>query len=320
MSPELWNSRTWKLQDTTPSPLIATSPRHQSHKGSEGPVSLCADLRPRALRIQGPLQFGKGTQLPPANEWFPDKYLQHFKPLRPPRQTPGGCLRLPLVREVYDAGDQDPQPHGTTLTGRPGPADRPESSQSLGSTFKDDNNSNPWIFNELAPTPSTSGRLEAKINADSGDEVAIRSTRTALNHILEPSPKADNLGVFGSQGVFAPTSGRLRHVFLRPCRLPRVRGFDGPMLALATLRSRLRPALCERGCLREPGQHHARPGCVRSYHRSTSAKVTAINGQALPAPSLYQITASSARDRPHPARCSWTNDGKRLVVTISLPR
>jgi len=98
-------------------------------------------------------------------------------------------------------------------------------------TFNDDNNGNPWIFNELGRSPITIlGRLQAKINTEfPGMKIAITEYENGGWNppSRAPSPRADNLGIFGSQGVyrsqllaswavrmltFSPGSGRSRRL------------------------------------------------------------------------------------------------------------
>src|SRR5260370_12289358 len=112
---------------------------------------------------------GELSATPNGTNWFPDKYLQALK-------SASTTYGKPLVdvydfhwyAEVYDAG-------GTRILNLNGASLTDAQIQLIvqsprnlwDPTFNDDNN-NPWIFNELGRTPiNILGRLQAKIDAES---------------------------------------------------------------------------------------------------------------------------------------------------------
>jgi hypothetical protein len=167
-------------------------------------------------------------------------------------------------------------------------------------TFHDDNNSNPWIYQELGNTPiNLLGRLQAKIDAENpGMKIAITEYENGgFNHIAGTIAQADNLGIFGSMGVYAanfwPPNGTYSYSL---AGFRAFRGFDG---ATARFGDTSLPATSSavENVVVYASTDSSMPGRVVfvAINRSNAPKVTAINGQALSGTAhLYQMTAASA--------------------------
>jgi hypothetical protein len=328
--PELWNSTHLEVQGHNP----VTSDSYITKT-----INLTKALKDQfpSVLIFGPVHYGfqglynwqgELSSTPSGTNWFPDKYLQAL-------QTASTTYGKPLVdvydfhwyAEVYDAGGtRILNLNGTTLTDAQVQLIVQSPRNLWDTTFKDDNNSNPWIFNELAQTPiNILGRLEAKINAEfPGMKVAITEYENGgWNHIAGTIAQADNLGVFGSQGVFAanfwPPGGTYSYAL---AGFRAFRGFDGANASFGDTSLQAASSAVQ-SVVVYASLDSTTPGRVVfvAINRSTSAKVTAINGQALSGTAhLYQITASSAQGQ-NPIRPvavgQMTVSGSSL--TISLP-
>jgi hypothetical protein len=167
-------------------------------------------------------------------------------------------------------------------------------------SFHDDNNSNPWIYQELGNTPiNILGRLQAKIAAENpGMKIAITEYENGgFNHIAGTIAQADNLGIFGSMGVFAanfwPPNGAYS------CTLAGFRAFRGFDGATANFGDTSLQATSSsvKDVVVYASSDSTTPGRIVfvAINRSNAPKVTAINGQTLTGTAhLYQMTASSS--------------------------
>jgi len=118
-----------------------------------------------------------------------------------------------------------------------------------------------------------------------------------FNHIAGTIAQADNLGIFGSMGLFAanfwPPSGTYSYTL---AGFRAFRGFDGgtanfPSASLQTTSSDVASVVVYAAS--DPSILGRI--CFVAINRSTSSKVTVINGQALAGTAhLYQMTAASA--------------------------
>jgi hypothetical protein len=159
---------------------------------------------------------------------------------------------------------------------------------------------NSWITNAVLNAPiNILGRLQAKIDAENpGMKIAITEYENGgFNHIAGTIAQADNLGVFGAQGVFAanfwPPGGTYSYTL---AAFRAFRGFDGANAnfgdtSLQTTSSDVPSVVVYASSdATTPGRF-----VFVAINRSTSTKVTAINGQALSGTAhLYQMTAASA--------------------------
>jgi fibronectin type 3 domain-containing protein len=332
--PELWNSTHLEVQGHNP----VTSDNYITKT-----INLSKALKdqfPNVL-IFGPVHYGfqgiynwqgELSATPSGTNWFPDKYLQALK-------TASTAYGKPLV-DVYDfhwyAEDYDAS--GTRVLNLTGASLTDAQVQLIvqsprnlwDPTFNDDGNSNPWIFNELGHTPiNILGRLQAKIDAENpGMKIAITEYESGgWNHIAGTIAQTDNLGIFGSQGVFAanfwPPGGTYSYAL---AGFRAFRGFDGANASFGDTSlqatSSSVPDVVVYGSL-----DSATPGRVVfvAINRSTSAKVTVINGQALSgAAHLYQMTAASAQAQatagtPVQPVPSGTVPASGSSLTITLP-
>ncbi|PYU76235.1 MAG: hypothetical protein DMG49_01870 [Acidobacteria bacterium] len=302
--PELWNSTHLEVQG--PNPVTSDNYITKTINLSKA----LKDQFPNVL-IFGPVHYGfqgiynwqgELSATPSGANWFPDKYLQALK-------TASTAYGKPLV-DVYDfhwyAEDYDSS--GTRILNLNGMALTDAQVQLIvqsprdlwDPTFHDDNNSNPWIYNELGQTPiNILGRLQAKINAEfSGMRIAITEYENGgWNHIAGTIAQADNLGIFGSQGVFAanfwPPNGTYSYAL---AGFRAFRGFDGAGASFGDTSLQAASSNVENVVV-YASLDSKTPGRVVfvAINRSNAANVTAINGQALSGTAhLYQMTAASA--------------------------
>ncbi|MFZ0978695.1 MAG: hypothetical protein WAN23_04755, partial [Candidatus Acidiferrales bacterium] len=168
-------------------------------------------------------------------------------------------------------------------------------------TFTDSTNSNPWIYEELGNTPiNILGRLQTKIATEfPGMKISISEYESGgWNHIAGTIAQADNLGIFGSQGVFAanfwPPNGTYSYAL---AGFRAFRDFDGAGANFgdtslqATSSNVANVIVYASSDSTTPGRY-----VFVAINRSTNAQVTAISGQSLSGTAyLYQMTAASAQ-------------------------
>jgi fibronectin type 3 domain-containing protein len=327
--PELWNSTHLEVQGHNP----VTSDNYIAKT-----ISLSKALKDQFpnLLIFGPVHYGfqgiynwqgELSATPNGNNWFPDKYLQALK-------TASAAYGKPLVDvydfhwyvEEYDAsGTRILNLTGTTLTDAQVQLIVQSPRNLWDPTFNDGNNTNPWIYQELGNTPiNILGRLQAKIDAEfPGMKIAITEYENGgWNHIAGTIAQADNLGVFGSQGVFAanfwPPNGTYSYAL---AGFRAFRGFDGVNAnfgdtSLQSTSSSVNDVVVYASL------DSTAPGRVVfvAINRSNAAKVTAINGVSLSGTAhLYQMTATSAQGQnpvqPVPAG-QMSVSGSSLTLTL----
>jgi fibronectin type 3 domain-containing protein len=303
--PELWNSTHLEVQGKT----AVTSDNYITKT-----INLSKSLKDQFPNVQifGPVHYGfqgiynwqgELSTTPNGANWFPDKYLQALK-------TASTTYGKPLV-DVYDfhwyAEDYDSSGTrvldltSTTLTDAQIQLIVQSPRNLWDPTFNDGNNSNPWIYQELGNTPiNILGRLQAKINAEfPGMKIAVTEYESGgWNHIAGTIAQADNLGIFGSQGVFAasfwPPNGTYSYAL---AGFRAFRGFDGASASFGDT-SLQATSTNVANVVVYASSDSATPGRVVlvAINRSNAAKVTAINGQSLSGTAhLYQLTAASAQ-------------------------
>ncbi len=328
--PELWNSTHLEVQGHNP----VTSDDYITKT-----INLSKALKDQFpnVVIFGPVHYGfqglynwqgELSATPGGTNWFPDKYLQALK-------TASTSYGKPLVdvydfhwyAEVYDAsGTRILNLNGTTLTDAQVQLIVQSPRNLSDPTFRDDGNSNPWIFNELGQTPiNILGRLQAKINAEfSGMKLAITEYENGgWNHIAGTIAEADALGIFGSQGVFAanfwPPNGTYSYAL---AGFRAFRGFDGANASFGDTSLQATSSAVQ-NVMVYPSLDSSMPGRVVfvAINRSSAAKVTAINGQVLTGTAhLYQMTAASAQGQnPVQPVAVGTMPASGSSLTITLP-
>jgi hypothetical protein len=242
---------------------------------------------------------GDPTLSPTPNgaDWFADKYLAGIR-------TASTTYGAPLV-DVYDFHWYSEATDGTTrVTNMTGSSLTDAQVQAIvqsprslwDTTFKE----NSWIANDVLGGPIyILGRLKTKIAAENpGMKISISEYENGgFNHIAGTIAQADNLGIFGSEGLFAanfwPPNGTYSYAL---AGFRAYRGFDGLNAnfgdtSLQSTSSDVATVVVY------ASTDSAAPGRVVfvAINRSNAAKVTAINGQALSGTAhLYQMTATSA--------------------------
>jgi fibronectin type 3 domain-containing protein len=328
--PELWNSTHLEVQGRNP----VTSDDYITKT-----INLAKALKEQFpnLVIFGPVHYGfqgiynwqgELSATPNGNNWFPDKYLTALK-------TASTTYGKPLVdvydfhwyAEVYDSGGtRILNLSSSTLTDAQVQLIVQSPRNLWDPSFHDDNNSNPWIYNELGQAPiNLLGRLQTKINAEfPGMKIAITEYENGgWNHIAGTIAQADNLGIFGAQGVFAanfwPPGGTYSYAL---AGFRAFRGFDGSNANFGDI-SLQATSSSVKDVVVYASTDSSTPGRVVfvAINRSTSARVTAINGQALSGTAhLYQMTAASAQgqDPVQPVSIG-TMPASGLSLTMMLP-
>jgi fibronectin type 3 domain-containing protein len=298
--PDLWNSTHAEVQGSTnisSSNFIANT------------VALSKALKdqfPQAV-IFGPVNYGfegiyswQGdpslSPTPSGANWFADKYLAGIK-------TASTTYGKPVV-DVYDFHWYSEATDGTTrvinMTGSTLTDPQVQAIvQSPRSLWDPSFTENSWITGALGGPINILGRLQAKIAANNpGMKISISEYENGgFNHIAGTIAQADNLGVFGSQGLFAanfwPPGGTYSYTL---AGFRAFRGFDGATANFGDTSLQATSSAVQNVVV-YASTDSTTPGRVVfvAINRSNSAKVTAINGQALSgAARLYQMTAASA--------------------------
>ncbi len=328
--PELWNSTHLEVQGSTP----VSSDNYIAKT-----ITLTKALKDQFpnLVIFGPVHYGfqgiynwqgELTATPTGTNWFPDKYLPAIK-------TASDAYGKPLVDvydfhwypEIYDSGGtRIIDMTGTTLSDAQvqlivqGPRDLWDP------TFHDDNNSNPWIYQELDNSPiQIVPRLQAKIESEFPAMKGLSITEYeggGWNHIAGTIAEADMLGVFGAQGLFAanlwPPNGTYDYAL---AGFRAFRGFDGANATFGDISLQATSSNVAKVAVYASSDSTISGRSVFvAVNRSTSSQVTAISGLTLSGTaSVYQITASSAQGQSpvHPVLVSQTPvSGTSFTITL----
>jgi len=299
--PDLWNATHLEVQGST---------NVSSANFITKTVTLSQALKDQFanLVIFGPVNYGFNgiyswqgdpslSPTPNGGNWFADKYLAGIK-------TASAAYGKPVV-DVYDFHWYSEATDGTTrITNMTGSSLTDAQVQAIvqsprslwDTTFKE----NSWITNSVLGGPIyILGRLQAKIDAENpGMKIAITEYENGgFNHIAGTIAQADNLGIFGSLGIFAanfwPPGGTYSYTL---AAFRAFRGFDGANANFGdiSLQSTSSDAA---SVVVYASTDTTAPGRVVfvAINRSNAAKFTAINGQALSGTAhLYQMTAASA--------------------------
>jgi fibronectin type 3 domain-containing protein len=303
--PELWNSTHLEVQGPNPVPsdeyIAKTLTMTQALK-TQFPNMVI--FGPVHYGFQGLYNWqGELSTTPSGNNWFPDKYLTALS-------AASATFGKPLVdvydfhwyAEEYDSnGTRSLDLTGSTLTDAQVQLIVQSPRALWDPAFTDSTNSNPWIYEELGNTPiALLGRLQAKINAEfPGMRISMTEYESGgWNHIAGTIAQADNLGIFGAQGVFAanfwPPNGTYSYALagFRAFRDFNGAGANFGDTSLQSTSSNVQNVVVY------ASSDSATPGRIVfvAINRSTSAQVTAIDGQPLAGTAnLYQVTAASAQ-------------------------
>ena len=328
--PELWNSTHLEVQG--PNPVTSDAYIAKTITITEALKNQFPDMV-----IFGPVHYGfqgiynwqgELSATPNGANWFPDKYLTALS-------TASASYGKPLVdvydfhwyAEEYDAnGTRSLDLTGTSLTDAQVQLIVQSPRNLWDPTFTDSTNSNPWIYEELGNSPiKLLPRLQSKINAEfPGMKISLTEYENGgWNHIAGTIAQADNLGIFGSEGVFAanfwPPNGTYSYA-LGGFRA--FRDFDGAGAnfgdtSLQTTSSNVANVVVYASSdSSTPGRY-----VFVAINRSTSSQVTAISGQTLSGTAkLYQMTATSAQGQnPVAPVAAGTMMVSGSTLTITLP-
>ena len=298
--PDLWNSTHLEVQGPT---------NISSDNFVTKTITLTEALKDQFpnLVIFGPVNYGfngiyswqgDSTLSPTPNgaDWFADKYLAGIK-------AASTTYGAPLV-DVYDFHWYSEATDGTTrVTNMTSPTLTDaqvqaivQSPRSLSDpTFTE----NSWITGVLGGPINILGRLQTKIAAENpGMKLSITEYENGgFNHIAGTIAQADNLGIFGSMGVFAanfwPPSGTYSYAL---AGFRAFRGFDGGTADFGSTSLQTTSSDVASVVVYASSDSSILGRIVFvAINRSNAAKVTAINGQALSGTAhLYQMTAASA--------------------------
>ena len=328
--PELWNSTHLEVQGPNP----VTSDDYIAKT-----ITLTEALKNQFpnMIIFGPVHYGfqgiynwqgELNATPSGANWFPDKYLTAIS-------TASATYGKPLVdvydfhwyAEEYDSnGTRSLDLTGTTLTDAQVQLIVQSPRALWDPTFTDSTNSNPWIYEELGNSPiNILGRLQSKINAEfPGMKISLTEYESGgWNHIAGTIAQADNLGIFGSQGVFAanfwPPNGTYSYAL---AGFRAFRDFDGAGANFgdtslqSTSNNVQNVVVYASSDSTTPGRY-----VFVAINRSTTQQVTAIEGQSLSGTAkLYQMTASSAQGQNPVAPVSiGTMPANGSTLTVTLP-
>ncbi len=328
--PELWNSTHLELQGPHP----VTSADYIAKT-----ISMTKALKTQFpdMLIFGPVHYGfqglynwqgELNATPSGNNWFPDKYLTAIS-------QASASFGKPLVdvydfhwyAEEYDSnGTRSLDLTGTTLTDAQIQLIVQSPRNLWDPTFTDSTNSNPWIYQELGNTPvNLLGRLQSKINSEfPGMKISMTEYESGgWNHIAGTIAQADNLGIFGAQGVFAanfwPPNGTYSYAL---AGFRAFRDFDGAGANFGD--TSLQSASSNAGTVMVYASSDSSiPGRIVfvAINRSTSPQVTSINGPSLSGTArLYQVTAASAQGQnPVQPVSIGTMAASGSTLTLTLP-
>ncbi|MGC1965316.1 MAG: glycoside hydrolase family 44 protein [Candidatus Acidiferrales bacterium] len=303
--PELWNSTHLEVQGPNP----VTSDDYIAKT-----IALTEALKNQFpnMIIFGPVHYGfqgiynwqgELNATPTGANWFPDKYLIAIG-------AASATYGKPLVdvydfhwyAEEYDAnGTRSIDLSGTTLTDAQVQLIVQSPRNLWDPTFSDSTNSNPWIYEELGNSPiNILGRLQSKINAEfPGMTISITEYENGgWNHIAGTIAQADNLGIFGSQGIFAanfwPPNGTYSYAL---AGFRAFRDFDGAGAnfgdtSMQSVSSNVQNVVVYASSdSTTPGRY-----VFVAINRSATPQVTAIEAQSLSGTAkLYQMTAATAQ-------------------------
>jgi fibronectin type 3 domain-containing protein len=323
--PDLWNSTHAEVQGST-------------NISSDNYIAKTATLA-KALKDQfpnavvfGPVNYGfngiyswQGESGAGFNSsfWFADKYLAGIK-------TASTSYGKPLV-DVYDFHWYSEATDGTTRVINLNGATLTDAQvqaivQSPRSLWDTTYKENSWITNSVLGGPIyILARLRAKIAAGNpGMKISITEYENGgFNHIAGTIAQADNLGIFGTEGLFAanfwPPGGSYSYTL---AGFRAYRDFDGAGSNFGD--TSLQSASSDvASVVVYASTDSTSPGRVVfvAINRSNAAKVTAITGQPLSGTAhLCQMTAASAQGQsPVQPVSIGTMAAGGSTLTITLP-
>ncbi len=300
--PELWNTTHEEIQGTTrvtPDELIAST------------VAMSRALKDQfpGMMIFGPAHYGfmglwswqDSPGLGGGTNWFTDKYLRELKAA----SDAAGRRLLDVYdfhwyAEVYDGDTRITAMNGTDLTDDQVQLIVQSPRALWDPTFVETGNSNPWVQGMLDGNIRILPRIQEKIDANfPGTKIAITEYESGgWNHIAGTVAQADNLGVFGAQGVFAanfwPPSGTHDYAL---AGFRAFRGFDGAAASFGDTSIRATSSDVSQVAVYASEDSGAAGRLVLvAINRSSSTRKVSIDGQTFSGTAtLYRMTAASAR-------------------------
>jgi hypothetical protein len=321
--PELWNSTHLEVQGSNPI---------SSDNYIAKTINLAKALKDQFpdVVIFGPVHYGfegiynwqgELSATPDGTNWFPDKYLPAVK-------SASDAYGKPLI-DVYDFHWYSEATDGTTRVVNLNGSNLTDAQvqaivQSPRSLWDPTYTENSWITRDVLGEPiKLLPRLQAKIDAEfPGTRISITEYENGGdNHIAGTIAQADNLGVFGTQGVFAATLWPLGNCPYILAGFRAFRGFDGATASFGDTSLKAISSKVQNVAV-YASSDRTKPGrfVFVAINRSTSPQVTAINGVTLSGTALvYQMTASSAQGQNpiHPVLAQQLPmSGSSLTITL----
>jgi len=321
--PELWNSTHLEVQG----PSAITSDAYIART-----IGLAQALKNQFpdLQIFGPVHYGfegiynwqgELSATPSGNNWFPDKYLPAIK-------TASTAYGRPLV-DVYDfhwyseatdgSGNRVTGLNGATLTNAQVQAIVQSPRSLWDSAYKEQS----WITASLGGPIYILGRLQSRIAAENpGMKISITEYNNGgAQHIAGTIAEADNLGIFGVQGLFAANFWPLTASPYIVGGFRAFRDFDGAGSSFGDVSLPAASSNVQNVAV-YASSDSSRPGRVVlvAINRCVCAQITAISGQPLAGTAhQYQMTAATAAGQTavQPVSIGATPaSGSSLVVTL----
>lgn len=296
--PELWNSTHLEIQGSA----AVTSDAYIAK--AIGLTKALKDQFP-GIVIVGPAHYGFGGlyswqnelgATPTGTNWFADKYLAALK-------TASATYGKPLV-DVYDFHwySEAKDPNGTRITNLNGTsltdAQVQAIAQSPRSLWDASYSESSWIHDVLGAPIRLLPRLQAKITASNpGMKLGVTEYNNGgCQHIAGTLAEADNLGIFGAQGVFAASYWPLTST--EPTCLAAFRayrGFDGASASFGDVSVQATSSnVANVAAYASTDSTHAGRVVLVAINRSTSAQQTAFTGLALTGTAhVYRMSAAS---------------------------
>lgn len=323
--PELWNSTHLEVQGAT----AITSDAYIAKT-----VALTKALKDQfpGMTIFGPAHYGFGglfswqgelSPTPTGADWFADKYLAAIK-------AASAAYGTPLV-DAYDfhwyseatdtSGARVTSLNGATLTDAQVQA-IVQSPRSLWDTTYSESS---WIRNTLGGPIALLPRLQAKIAAsNSGMKLGVTEYNNGgCQHIAGTLAEADNLGIFGAQGVYAASYWPLSSNEAYCLAAFRVfRNFDGAGATFGDVSVQATSSDVQSVAVyASTDSTHAGRTVFVAINRSTKAKQTSFIGLTMSGTAhLYRISASSATGQsPVAPMAAGTQVISGPTFSVSLP-
>jgi hypothetical protein len=323
--PELWNSTHLEIQGSAP----VTSDAYIAKT-----IAIAKALKDQfpAITLVGPAHYGFGgvynwqgelAATPGGANWFPDKYLAALR-------TASATYGRPLV-DVYDFHwySEATDPGGTRVTNLTGTtltdAQVQAVAQSPRSLWDPAYAEKSWIHDVLGGPIRLLPRLQAKIAAaDPGMKLGITEYNNGgCQHIAGALAEADNLGIFGAQGVFAATYwplGNSEPFCMAAFRA--FRGFDGANAVFGDVAVQASSSDVQSvAAYASTDSAHAGRAVFVAINRSTSAHQAAFTGLPVSGTAhLWRISATSAAGQsPVKPVAAGTQAVSGSSFSVSLP-